>query len=105
MKIPRPNSISSTAPQGLSAVGASGSGSSAKQPEAQIAVSDRAQLSSLSSYLASALNGTPSQAAKVNQLSADVSRGRYQVDAHTVSGSIIQHSIEFGGTSYLGLNT
>jgi anti-sigma28 factor (negative regulator of flagellin synthesis) len=99
MKILRPNSSS-----GLFAVGASGSGSFAKLPEAH-AASDQAQLSSLSSYLASALNGSVSQVAKVNQLSADVSRGRYQVDAYAVGGSIIQHSIEFGGTGYLGLST
>jgi len=105
MKIPRPNSSSSPAPQAPYAAGASGSGSSAKQSEAQIAVSDQAQLSSLSSYLVSAGNGSPSQVEKVNQLSADVLRGRYQVDAYAVSASIIQHSIEFGGTSYLGLST
>ena len=31
-----------------------------------------------------------------------MSSEQYQVDAYVVSGSIIQHSIEFGGARYLG---
>jgi len=54
----------------------------------------------VSRYLASALNGSPAQVAKVSELSAAVSSGSYQVDAHAVSGSIIQHSIDSGGASY-----
>jgi anti-sigma28 factor (negative regulator of flagellin synthesis) len=42
--------------------------------------------------------------AKVSELDAAVSSGRYQVDAHAVSGSIIQHSIEFGAGNYLTVN-
>lgn len=66
-------------------------------PVGQAAASDRAQLSGLSGYLASALAGSPAHLAKMSDLIAAVSGGRYQVDASAVSGSIIQHGIEFGG--------
>jgi hypothetical protein len=43
--------------------------------------------------------------AKVSKLSAAVSAGQYQADAYAVSGSIIQHSIEFGAANYLTVHT
>jgi len=56
---------------------------------------------SLRSFTASALNGSPAHVAKVSRLSAAVSAGQYQADAYAVSGSIIQHSIEFGAANCL----
>jgi hypothetical protein len=56
---------------------------------------------SLRGFTASALRGSPAHVAKVSRLSAAVSAGQYQVDAYAVSGSIIQHSIEFGAASCL----
>ena len=76
-----------------------------KQPVGPEAASDQVQLSNLSSYLASALDGSPAHVAKVGELGAAVSSGQYHVNADAVSGSIIQHSIEFGGASYLALST
>lgn len=66
---------------------------------------DQAQLSTLSSYLAAALSGSPAHVAKLAELSTAVSNGQYHVDAYSVSGSVIQHSIEFGGSSYWRLST
>jgi flagellar biosynthesis anti-sigma factor FlgM len=81
-------------------VGAPGAGAASNQAAGQATASDQVQLSSLSKYLASALSGSPAHVAKVSELSAAVSNGQYQVDAQAVGGSIIQHSIEFGGASY-----
>jgi anti-sigma28 factor (negative regulator of flagellin synthesis) len=82
-----------------------GAGSPSKQSAEPAAPSDRAQLSNLSNYLASALSGSPAHVAKLSELGTAVSNGQYHVDAYTVSGSIIQHSIELGGSGYLGLST
>lgn len=78
-------------------------GSADSQPLGQTGASDQAQLSSLSSYLASALGGSPAHVAKISELGAAVSSHWYQVDPYVVSGSIIQHSIEFGVASYLAV--
>jgi len=67
------------------------------KPARQESAPDHVQLSSLSSSLSSALDGSPARLAKVSELSTAVSSGQYQVDAYAVSGSIIQHSIQFGG--------
>jgi anti-sigma28 factor (negative regulator of flagellin synthesis) len=67
-------------------------------------VSEHAQLSILSAYLDSALAGSPANVAKVRELSATVSSGQYHVDAYAVSGSLIQHGIEFGDAVCLALN-
>ncbi|MGB6944008.1 MAG: flagellar biosynthesis anti-sigma factor FlgM [Bryobacteraceae bacterium] len=104
MKISGSNPKSTSGLGRSAAAGPAGPGTVPTQRAGQTQVSDRAQISSLGSYLASALNGSPAHVAKVNELGAAVSNGRYQVDAHAVSGSIIQHSIEFGGASYLSLN-
>ena len=66
---------------------------------------DRAQLTNLSSYLASALSGSAAHVAKLAKLAAAVSSGQYRVDSYAVSGSIIQHAIEFGGSAYWALST
>jgi anti-sigma28 factor (negative regulator of flagellin synthesis) len=85
-------------------MGASEAGWASKQPAGQGTASDQIQLSSLSGYLTAALSGSPAHVAKVSELSTAVSSGRYNVDAHSVSGSIIQHSIELGGNRYSALN-
>jgi anti-sigma28 factor (negative regulator of flagellin synthesis) len=94
---PKLNPATSAGPVGTGATGQRSVGSDVP--------TDRAQLSNLSSYLASALDGSPAHAAKLSELGAAVSSGQYHVDIHAVSGSLIQHSIEFGGSSYLGLTT
>jgi anti-sigma28 factor (negative regulator of flagellin synthesis) len=66
---------------------------------------DRAQLTNLSSYLASALSGSAAHVAKLAKLAAAVSSGQYQVDSQAVSGSIVQHAIEFGRSAYWALST
>jgi flagellar biosynthesis anti-sigma factor FlgM len=104
MKIFRPDSNSTSGLNPLAGAGSSRMGSASKQPLGREAASDQVQLSSLSSHLASALDGSPALAAKVSELHAAVSNGQYHVDAYAVSGSIIQHRIEFGGTSYLALS-
>lgn len=87
------------------AASAVGPGSAPNVIPAQEAPTDQVQLSALSGYLAAALSGPPEHAAKVAGLTSAVSTGQYHVDSFTVSGSIIQHSIEFGGSAYRGLNT
>jgi flagellar biosynthesis anti-sigma factor FlgM len=84
-------------PAGVDPAGLTGA---SKQPAAQNAPSDQVQLTGMSRYLAAALNGSPAQVAKVSELGAAVSSGKYRVDADAVSGSLIQHAIEFGGGSY-----
>jgi anti-sigma28 factor (negative regulator of flagellin synthesis) len=66
---------------------------------------DWSQLSNLSNYLASALSGSAAHVAKLAKLAAAVSGGQYSVDSYAVSGSIIQHTIEFGGSAYWALST
>lgn len=66
---------------------------------------DRVQLSNPSSYLASALSGSAAHVAKLAKLAAAVSGGQYQVDSYAVSGSIIEHGIEFGGNAHWALST
>ncbi len=100
MKINPPNSKALSGSDPTAGVGAAAGGSASKQLLPPKAASDQVQLSNMSSYLAAALMGSPAQVAKVSQLSAAVSSGQYQVDAFAVSGSIIQHSIELGGSSY-----
>ncbi|MGA2882393.1 MAG: hypothetical protein ABSG13_25850 [Bryobacteraceae bacterium] len=102
MKISRPDSAS-TSQLARPAAAPAWEASASKQPVQPSAASDRAQLSSVSSYLASALSGSPAQVAKVSELSAAVSGGRYQVEAYAVSGSIIRHTIDFGGAGYLAV--
>jgi flagellar biosynthesis anti-sigma factor FlgM len=104
MKISRPNPQATSELNPAVGVGPSSAGLAAKQPVASRGASDQVQLSSLSSYLASALSGSPVHLAKLTELGAAVSNGQYRVDAFAVSGSIIQHSIEFGGGGYSGLN-
>ncbi len=101
MKISLPHSKSTPGLDGPAGVGPTGAG--AKQPAAQETLSDQAQLSNLSSYLASALIGSPAHVAKLSKLGTAVSSEQYKVDAYVVSGSIIQHGIEFGGANYLAV--
>ena len=61
---------------------------------------DFAQLSGLGAYLAAALSGSPARMAKLVELARAVSARKYSVDSYSVSGSIIQHVIELGGTAY-----
>jgi len=84
-------------PAGVDPAGLSGA---SQQPATQNAASDQVQLTSMSHYLAAALNGSPAQVAKVSELSTAVASGEYRVDAYAVSGSLIQHAIEFGGGGY-----
>jgi flagellar biosynthesis anti-sigma factor FlgM len=105
----RPMKISRSNPQSspvLNSPAAAGSAASNQLPPAATsAPTDRAQLSNLSSYLAAALSGSAAHVAKLAKLAAAVSSGQYQVDPQAVSGSIIQHSIEFGGSAYWALST
>lgn len=103
MKIPRSSPESNPVRNSTAAVG-----SVASNPLPQTlagAPTDRAQLSNLSSYLASALSGSAAHVAKLAKLSTVVSSGKYQVDSYAVSASIIQHAIEFGGSAYWALST
>jgi anti-sigma28 factor (negative regulator of flagellin synthesis) len=70
----------------------------------QASTQDQIALSNLSSYLASAYSGSPEHLARVAQLGAAVSNRQYQVDSFAVSGSIIQHSIEFGQAAFLAVH-
>ncbi len=102
MKISRPNADSNSLWNSI-AVGTAAS-SQLPQPVSSTPT-DRAQLSNLSSYLASALSGSLAHVAKLAKLAAAVSSGQYQVDSYAVSGSIIQHAIEFGGSAFWVLST
>ena len=104
MNISRPEPKATPGSNPSVAVRAAGAGLAGNQPVGSRAASDHVQLSSLSNYLASALSGSPAHVAKLTQLGAAVSGGQYQVDAHAVSGSIIQHSIEFGAVGYFALS-
>jgi len=97
MKISRPDSKSTAELDPSAGVGPFEGGSVSKEPVGDAPVSDRVQLSSLSSYLASALNGSAAHVEQITELTGTVSSGQYKVDSYAVSGSIIQHSIEFGG--------
>ena len=101
MKISRLDTKTTPGMNHLAGIDPSRAGSGSKPPAGQAAATDQVQLSSLSGYLASALAGSPSHVAKISELHGAVSNGQYQVDAYAVSGSLIQHSIEFGGASYL----
>ena len=101
MKIPRSDTKSTPGLNHLAGISPARTGSASKQPTSQAAATDQVQLSSLSSYFASALDGSPAHVAKIGELQGAVSSEQYQVDASVVSGSIIQHSIEFGGAGYL----
>ena len=81
----------------MASVGPSKTDSASKQPVGQKAASDQVQLSSLGRYLAAALDGSAALVAKLSELQSAVSSGQYRVDAYAVSGSIIQHRIQFGG--------
>jgi flagellar biosynthesis anti-sigma factor FlgM len=105
MKISSSDSKSTAGLDQAAGVRPAGESSASKQPLGQKAASDQVQLSRLSSYLASALNGSPEHLAKVSELSAAVASGQYNVDAYAVSGSIIQHSIEFGGGANFTVST
>jgi hypothetical protein len=101
--------ISQTSPKATSGVnspaGVGPPGAAASQlPVKPAPPPDQVQISSLASYLFAAVNGSPAHVAKLAELSADVSLGRYQPDTFAVSGSIIQHSIEFGAGSYFALS-
>jgi flagellar biosynthesis anti-sigma factor FlgM len=104
MKISGPDPKSAAGLNPSPSVGA-GAGSASKPPAGQSVATDEAQLSSLGSYLSSALTGSPAHLAKVSELGAAVSTGQYHVDPYAVSGSLIQHSIEFGGARYSALST
>ncbi len=104
MKIYGPDPKSTSGLNPSPGVGA-GAGSASKPSAGQSVATDEAQLSSLSSYLSSALTGPPTHLAKVSELGAAVATGQYHVDSYVVSGSLIQHSIEFGGTRYSALST
>jgi flagellar biosynthesis anti-sigma factor FlgM len=105
MKISRSDSQSTSALGRTPGAASTGGSSGPKSATAQNAISDQAQLSSLSAYLAAALDGSAAQVAKVNELTAAVSSGQYQVNANAVSESLIQHSLVFGGSGYFGLST
>jgi anti-sigma28 factor (negative regulator of flagellin synthesis) len=81
-------------------VGSNDAGSAIQQPAGGASPSDQEQISSLGRFLATALSGSPVHLAKVSELSAAVSSGKYHVDAYAVSASIIQNTIEFGGAGY-----
>jgi len=105
MKISRPDSDSTAGLGGSASVGPAETDSASKLPAEQAAASDQAQISTLSRYLASALDGSPAHVAKLSELGDAVSSGQYYVDAHAVSASIIQHRIEFGGAQYPPVTT
>ena len=104
MKISRTDSNPTTELNPSKGVASAGAASDSKPQAALSAASDRVQLSNLSRYLASALLGSPARVAKMSELTAAISSGDYQVDAFAVSGSLIQHSIDFGHSGYLALS-
>ena len=103
MRITRSNP--NNAPPPATTSGPDATHTRAQPVAAATAPADGVQLSALSDYLASALSGSPAREAKLTQIGTAVSSGQYRVDAYIVSGSIIQHSIEFGGSAYQGLST
>jgi flagellar biosynthesis anti-sigma factor FlgM len=105
MKISRSVSQSTAAVGRTPGAASTGDRSGLQGAIAHHAGSDQADLSSLSAYLAGALDGSPAQVAKVNELTTAVSSGQYQVNANAVSESMIQHSLAFGGAGYFGPST
>jgi|SRR5277367_4099262 len=105
MNISRPETKSASGLNPSKGVGASGAGSASTLAAGQGAASDQVQLSNLSGYLSSTLSGSPARLAKLSELGTAVSSGQYYVDSYAVSGSIIQHILEFGGASTRGLST
>ena|SRR5579863_5042133 len=104
MKISRSDTNATSGFSSSIGVGPAGADSASKKQVQATTASDRAQLSTLSSHLASALSGSMTHLAKLAELSSSVSNEQYHVEADVVSGSIIQHSIEFGGGGYLALS-
>jgi anti-sigma28 factor (negative regulator of flagellin synthesis) len=105
MDISRPDSKSTPGLDPSAGLVPPGQGVASARPASQTATSDQAQLSGLGAYLTSALNGSPALVSKLSELSTAVSNGQYHVDAYAVSGSIIQHGIEFGGATYLAVTS
>lgn len=105
MNISRLGSKSTPNLQQPAGVSPAGSNGASQQPAPQNPASDQVQLTSMSRYLAAALNGSPAHVAKVSELSTAVSSGKYRVDANAVSGSLIQHAIEFGGGQPLAVTS
>jgi hypothetical protein len=103
MKISRPNPESNSVWDSTAAAGPAASNPS--PIPASSTPTDRAQLSNLSSCLAAALSGSAAHVGKLTKLGAEVSSEQYQVDSYAVSGSIIEHSIQFGGSAYRALST
>jgi flagellar biosynthesis anti-sigma factor FlgM len=93
MHISRPNSEPASGLNPAPSVAPPDGNSPSQQAVRPDAISDSAQLSALGGILASALQGSPAHVAKVSELGAAVSSGRYRVDANAVSGSIIDYSL------------
>lgn len=74
----------------------SGTSSSVAQ-NATSASPDGVQLSSLGQYFAAANNISQSHVEKLSALGGAISAGQYNVDAFTVSGSLIQYSMQAHG--------
>lgn len=55
---------------------------------------DGVQLSNLGRYLGSASNRSPAHIEKLTALSGAISAGQYNVDPFTISGSLIQYSLQ-----------
>ena len=60
---------------------------------------DRAEISALSGQLRALVAHSPDRAARVEQLRADYSAGRYQVDSHAVSKAIVRDAIARGASA------
>jgi hypothetical protein len=73
------------------------SGSAAGPPS----TADRVQLSNLGANLTSAMGDSPMYLKRLSDLSTAALSGAYQVEAGTVSDSIIRHSLQVGGANYL----
>lgn len=88
----------------LSALPSSATAPASRQPvtrqSAPARPSDHVQLSNMSQYLADAMDGSPAHLQMLSNLQNAVGTGQYQVDANTVSGSIIQHSIRLSGEGH-----
>jgi anti-sigma28 factor (negative regulator of flagellin synthesis) len=104
MRISRPDAKSSAGINPAARVRTSGANGSSQNVEAQQSNTDQVALSNLSNYLASAYSGSPEHLARVTELGDAVSSLQYQVDSFAVSGSIIQHSIEFGQPAFLAVS-
>jgi hypothetical protein len=69
------------------------------QPAKGSPSSDQAQLSTLSTYLASVQSDSPARLGRLSDLAGVVSSGGYQVAANLVSGRIIEDSLQSGAGS------